>query len=665
MKRMLVSDVRRRRILAAAVLLAILPSIFIPSIGFAHANQLRSDPADGSVLEESPREISIWFDEPISDRFSSVQLFDVDSKPIEVTGLRRDSSDPTLLIISVPELEPGVYSILWKILSEVDGHYNQGLLVFGVGEDVDLGAASVAPVEGSGPSTPEVLFRWLNLLMLSGLIGGVAMIQLVIRPAKWESRYSAKPLSIFQTVTRRILKLAVWCASGGILVGVGLLFWQASTLQSSLPEGAAFLSAIEQTLAQTQWGTVWIARQGFYLFAGVSVLSVLLQKQAGESDQTSNRSQIAWLLVFVFSLALIVAQALSSHAAGLAEHNTLAVISHALHLTGAILWVGGMLALGAGLLPLARDHREDIGSLVQVGWRPFSKVAGFSVGLLMATGLYNSGRQVASFDALLTTLYGQALIVKLGLLLIIGYFGFVNTSLLHSSLSAFLKKLGSSSGWTPLEVNRLPRLIITKGGLSILVLLLTGLITAAPSPRGSTFTVDPEDVPSALSQNVDDLVITLGAKPNRPGQNVFTVFAASTRRPAPVEISRVILRFTNLDQDIGRESVTLEEVGRDRYLLGGNYLRLAGNWQIDVVVRRLGMEDSVAHFNWVVAPPGEARPVVVSKAPLGAPLSLIAALTLLLIPFHTLIVFLVRSRKTPRRSLRNGRKKIYRFETLS
>ena len=158
---------------------------------------------------------------------------------------------------------------------------------------------------------------------------------------------------------------------------------------------------------------------------------------------------------------------------------------------------------------------------------------------------------------------------------------------------------------------------------------------------------------------MDDLVITLGAKPNRPGQNVFTVFAASTRRPDPVEISRVILRFTNLDQDIGRESITLEEVGRDRYLLGGNYLRLAGNWQIDVVVRRLGMEDSVAHFNWVVAPPGEAQPVLVSKAPLGVVLSLAAAFMLLLIPLHTLVVLWKRSRKDTDRTARGKRRRIY------
>jgi len=661
MIQMLVMNARKRRFVVAAAL-AIVASIFITSIGFAHANQLRSDPADGSVLDESPKEISIWFDEPISDRFSSVRLFDVNSQPIEVIGIRRDSSDPTLLIISVPELEPGVYSVLWKILSEVDGHYNQGLLVFGIGEEADLGAASVAPVEGSGPSAPEILFRWLNLLMLSGLIGGVAMVQLVVRPAKWEARYSARPLSIFRPVTRRVLKLAAWCAGGGILVGIGLLFWQSLTLKGNLPEEASFLSAIEQTLIQTQWGKVWMARQVFYLFAGVSVLYILRQKQAGDPDQSSNWSQMVWLSVFALLLALIVAQALSSHAAGLAEHNTLAVISHALHLTGATLWIGGMLALGAGLLPLVRSHLAEMGSLIQVGWRPFSKVAGFSVGLLMATGLYNSGRQVASIDALLTTLYGQALVVKLGLLLIIGYFGFKNISLLHSSLSAFLKKLGSSSGGMPLEVDGLPRLIMTKVGLSILVLLMTGLITAAPSPRSSTFTVDPEEIPNALSQNVDDLVITLGAKPNRPGQNVFTVFAASTRRPDPVEISRVILRFINLDQDIGRESITLEEVGRDRYLIGGNYLRLAGNWQVDVVVRRKGMQDSVAHFNWVVAPPGAASPVIVSKAPMAATLSLMAAVMLLCIPFHSVLVFWARKVNTVKKFPRVRRKKTYKLE---
>jgi hypothetical protein len=117
----------------------------------------------------------------------------------------------------------------------------------------------------------------------------------------------------------------------------------------------------------------------------------------------------------------------------------------------------------------------------------------------------------------------------------------------------------------------------------------------------------------------------------------------------------VILRFNYLDQDIGRESLTLEEVEPGRFLLGGNYLSLAGSWQIDVVVRRLGMEDSVAHFDWVVAPPGEARPVVFSKFPLEGILSLSAAGTLLFVPLTALAVMQLRRRKYSRRlAVRDG-----------
>jgi copper transport protein len=632
-------DVVRCRFLLA-VGFAICGAILITTIGQAHANLLRSDPADGSILEESPKEISMWFDEPISTRFSSAQLFDADSQRIEIPGLRTDPSDPTLLVLIMPELPDGVYSVLWKILSEVDGHYNQGLLVFGLGEGVELGSAALAPVEDPAPPMQEVLLRWVNLLMLVGFIGGVAMTPLVLSPAEANANNDIELLPIFQLATRRVLKLASMCAGGAFFVGIGLLLWQAVTLKDSLPEGFSFLSSVGQVLTQTRWGTLWLIRQVFLVCAGAGVISIFQAQKRAHTDQAPTRPKMVWLLAFGLSLVLIALQALSSHAAGLIADTALAVVSDGLHLIGASLWVGGLLSLGVGLLPLIRTHRGDIGDLVRAGWRPFSKVAALSVGLLLATGLYNTGRQVASLDALLTTLYGQALLGKIGLMLGVGLFGLLNASLLHPRLSAPLaKRLGRPPGWTPLPVRRLPLLVVAEGSLGLLVLLITGLVTASPAPRDPTFTIDPQDVPGALSQRVDDLVVTLNAKPNRPGQNVFTVFTASTRRPPPAEIARVILRFTYLDQDIGRESVTLEEVEPGRFLLGGNYLRLAGNWQIDVVVRRIGLEDSVAHFDWVVAPPGESRPVVVSKVPLESTLTLAAAAMFLLVPLAAYFVF--------------------------
>ena len=93
----------------------------------------------------------------------------------------------------------------------------------------------------------------------------------------------------------------------------------------------------------------------------------------------------------------------------------------------------------------------------------------------------------------------------------------------------------------------------------------------------------------------------------------------------------MLLRFTYLGQELGRVSMMAEQIEPGRFQIGGSHLSLAGAWQIDVVVRRRGIEDSVAWFHWTLAPPGGARPVVVSQYPLKAPLTFAATGTLLLV----------------------------------
>jgi hypothetical protein len=127
------------------------------------------------------------------------------------------------------------------------------------------------------------------------------------------------------------------------------------------------------------------------------------------------------------------------------------------------------------------------------------------------------------------------------------------------------------------------------------------------------------------------LLVTFSAKPNKPGQNVFTIQTVSNRRPPPAEISRVIVRLTYLGQDLGRISADATEIEPGVYRLGGSYFSLAGPWHVDVAVRRKGMEDSVAQFNWTVAPPGEPRPVIVSNRPWGSLLTTAAMIGLVLV----------------------------------
>ena len=223
------------------------------------------------------------------------------------------------------------------------------------------------------------------------------------------------------------------------------------------------------------------------------------------------------------------------------------------------------------------------------------------------TGIYNTGRQVASIDALLTTFYGQSLLSKIGLMLLMGSVGLMNAMLLHDRVAAPLAKLlRRPAGWTPLSLQRLPQLVLAEMSLGLLVILFVGLVTSAPNPNGPEFAPFDEDaVLGMVSTTVEDLLISFSAKPNRPGQNVFLIRAASSRRPAPAEVLRVIARLTYLDEEIGTITVDAQEIDEGQYHIGGSYFSLAGKWHVEVAVRRQGVEDTVAQFDWVVQPAGD------------------------------------------------------------
>jgi hypothetical protein len=81
-------------------------------------------------------------------------------------------------------------------------------------------------------------------------------------------------------------------------------------------------------------------------------------------------------------------------------------------------------------------------------------------------------------------------------------------------------------------------------------------------------------------------------------------------------VAKVILRFTYLEEDLGTVSVEAQEIDTAAYRLGGGYFSLPGRWHVDVAVRRLGVEDSIGQFEWIVPPTAVPEPVVLSDQPL-------------------------------------------------
>jgi methionine-rich copper-binding protein CopC len=116
-----------RAAMRAVVVVALLASTDL----FAHVSLSRSVPAAGSVVHASPAEVRLWFTHAIEARFSTLRILDSAGRQIDKLDKRVDSSDPTLLRISLPRLAPGTYRVHWRAVS-IDTHVTTGEFRFTV-----------------------------------------------------------------------------------------------------------------------------------------------------------------------------------------------------------------------------------------------------------------------------------------------------------------------------------------------------------------------------------------------------------------------------------------------------------------------------------------------------------------------------------------------------
>ena len=96
-----------------------------------HAFLQRAEPRVGSTAQTSPAEVRIWFTENIEPAFSTIQVFDASGKEVDKRDVYLDGSNHALLHVSLPLLQPGVYRVVWRVVS-VDTHLTNGDFTFRV-----------------------------------------------------------------------------------------------------------------------------------------------------------------------------------------------------------------------------------------------------------------------------------------------------------------------------------------------------------------------------------------------------------------------------------------------------------------------------------------------------------------------------------------------------
>jgi methionine-rich copper-binding protein CopC len=95
--------------------------MLFPSVASAHAYLVKSVPAGRATLFNSPAKIQLWFNERLESRYSSASVLDADGKRVDLDNARVLREDSKQLSIGVKQLQPGRYTVKFRVLS-VDGH---------------------------------------------------------------------------------------------------------------------------------------------------------------------------------------------------------------------------------------------------------------------------------------------------------------------------------------------------------------------------------------------------------------------------------------------------------------------------------------------------------------------------------------------------------------
>ena len=538
---------------AAAVVLVgaamALGATTIPARG--HALLHRAEPATGSVVPDdaAPRRLALDFTEAVGLGPGAIVVLDVNQRRVGPLAPRLVT--PSRVEVDLPSLASGAYAVRWRVTS-ADSHVVRGTSWFVVGF-----ASSPPPTfQASGPAVVpwlEVMARGLGLVAVLGLVGTV-LVAWVLRPGAAWPELTAPMLG---PVVPAVLVLLL--VAGEIV--------RASAQAVSVAEVPLPAALDRMTLVEVFFRSRFAAWWWLRVIAGAALAARLARR----SD--ARRPDTATLLL---AALLLVATATAGHAMSGRLPLAVTVIADVVHLAAAALWLGGLAYVGFVLA--ARRHASEtrVQSLAAIVPR-FSAAALVSVLILLVTGAVNAYAQVGSLPWLIRSAYGEALLVKLGLVAAWLAIAAVNRFTLLPRL-AFKGPLLTS-------------LVRAEAIVGVGVLLVVGLLGSLPPPGARSLPVATE-----VARQAGPLRVSLLVDPTWVGVSRFRVVLADRVGASPADVARVVLTFTMDGMNMGRTHVTLAQRDGGVWETEGFYVGMPGLSQIGVAIGRARDADLNAVF---------------------------------------------------------------------
>lgn len=391
----------RRRFLSVLLLLAAAALGILSGAApeaSAHAALRSSDPAEDSLLTTAPAQITLTFSEGIGISADSVRVFDPANRradkgePEHVPG----KGDATVRVALRGRLPQGTFTVAWRGVS-ADSHPVAGAFVFSVGRPSGTGVA--LPDETPGDGLAGALHAAVRYVAYAGyaVLAGVSAFVLLC----WPDGAGLRRL-------RGMLAMSWWAM---VAASAAQLALRAPYTSAEGNLGAALdPSEFRRTLG-TEPGAALVVRLVLLAVAG-GLLLLAGRRPPGAGPPGSRRRRGLSAAAGLLATGLAVSWAATEHAST-GIQTGLSVPLDVLHLLAVAVWLGGLAALLVALPPAGPAQGRHPGRGIPASSVDrFSRLAATSVAVLVATGLYQSWRQVGSWDALLDTAYGQVLLVK-------------------------------------------------------------------------------------------------------------------------------------------------------------------------------------------------------------------------------------------------------------
>lgn len=499
----------------------------------AHSGLESSEPADGATLEASPGVVTLTFTEEPDPSLARVQLVDQTGRLIPDTQTASVPGDPRTIQLETGELPEGAYTVIWRVVSRIDGHATAGLVSFGVGvPPLEVPPTRAAMAAEESPVSPlEVAGRWVFLMGLVLLIGTTTI--------------GVTAFTNVPTAVRRAMVAGLLIAIAGVVV---LAAAQSDTAEVGL---AAFFETT------TGRGLLW---RGVALIAAALGVGLCVMFRGRTSGPVVAATGAA---------GAMLAEVASGHAGGA----TLAWVEVAAqwgHVAAVGVWIGGLAALLLGI-------RGTADATKATAVRRFSRVAGVALLFVVVTGTIRAFDELDGIGDLVSTSYGRVLAVKLAALGGLVALGGLNR---YRNVPHAAEGLGGLR-----RVSR-AELLLAAGVLAASA-LLAGL---APPTSSSPVLAATTEVPSLELEGSDlatSIRVLLNVTPGSAGTNRFDARITDYDTGQPIPASRVDVRFAYLEGTAtGSTTLELAPQAIGTYSAIGPNLALEGLWHLILTVQR-------------------------------------------------------------------------------